>query len=294
MFMRIIRFLFIAFIAVLFVSCRTSRKGSSVDMSGVGHYDTDEETYINVVDRINALPQPPTILTSKISCSLLLQDKKKSIGGTLRMKRDRVIQVSLVALGLLEVARIEITPDYLLFLDRMGKQYVRLPFDEVQDFIDAGLDFYSLQALFWNQLFVPGNQGAKPEERDFEVRRSTTGNKPQLAHAVSSEATLLFDVDAVENRLLQTEVELSAHAEAPILRWTYQEPVKFGRTDFPSRMTIQLNFSGFNAALQFSLNNIKSEDGWETYTQINEKRYKKVEVDDMLKRLSLMNGIEGL
>lgn len=71
------------------------------------------------------------------------------------MKRDQMIRISLRMLGF-EVGVMEFTPADVLVIDRFNKQYVRAAYNEVGFLRQAGLDFYSLQALFWNELFLPG------------------------------------------------------------------------------------------------------------------------------------------
>lgn len=73
------------------------------------------------------------------------------------MKRDEVIQLSLTApfIGI-EVARAEISPDGILVMDRLNKRYVQVSFAELKGLAKADLDFHSLQALFLNEIFLPG------------------------------------------------------------------------------------------------------------------------------------------
>ena len=41
-------------------------------------------------------------------------------------------------------------------MDRINKQYLRASYEQVDFLRNSGLNFYSLQALFWNELFQPG------------------------------------------------------------------------------------------------------------------------------------------
>ena len=97
-------------------------------------------------------------ISSKIKFTIATGSKDLSVSGSLRMKKDEVIRIQITPFGLMEAARIEFTKDYVLFMDRINKEYVKASYADV-DFLKAnGLDFYALQALFWNQLFVPGTQ----------------------------------------------------------------------------------------------------------------------------------------
>ena len=97
-------------------------------------------------------------LTAKMSMAVDLNGKGATkISGTIRMKRDEVIQLSLTApfIGI-EVARAEISPDGILVMDRLNKRYVQVSFAELKGLAKADLDFHSLQALFLNEIFLPG------------------------------------------------------------------------------------------------------------------------------------------
>ena len=70
-----------------------------------------------------------------------------------------VIHLSLVAMWFMEVVRLLFTPKYLMFVNRMGREYVKVDYADVPYLQQAGVDFYTLQALFWNDVFVPGQEG---------------------------------------------------------------------------------------------------------------------------------------
>ena len=97
------------------------------------------------VDIINANRQTETTLTAKASIKLQAGEKSAGVSGTLRMERDDVIQLSLAFLGLMEVGRLEITPDYFLLIDRMNHQYVRVAYSQVPFFQQSGIDFHTFQ-----------------------------------------------------------------------------------------------------------------------------------------------------
>ena len=78
------------------------------------------------------------------------------VSGTLRIKKGEVIQMSIAPLLGIEVARAEISPNGILVIDRMNKRYVEVSFAEVKALAKADLDFHTLQALFLNELFLPG------------------------------------------------------------------------------------------------------------------------------------------
>lgn len=129
---------------LLAVSCGTKKHAVSSAATGVADATQDVQT-------VNANPQNEPPVTAKLGLMLQNGNNNVSIGGTLRMKRDDVIQISLVTFGILEVARIEATPDYFLLVDKMGKQYVKAAYSDVSFLSSANIDFRTLQAYFWNE-----------------------------------------------------------------------------------------------------------------------------------------------
>ena len=89
-----------------------------------------------------------------------------TLTGNLKMKRDDVIRLQLMAFGFVEAARLEFTKEYVLIMDRINKQYLRVPYDYLAFMRNSGINFYSLQALFWNELFQPGEEKLTEEKLD--------------------------------------------------------------------------------------------------------------------------------
>ena len=87
-------------------------------------------------------PKEQPCITSKLRLELSSGSKSVTVGGTLRMKHDDVIQLSLTTFGILEVARIEITPDYFMAVDKMGKQYIKAAYADVSFLKTAGRNYY--------------------------------------------------------------------------------------------------------------------------------------------------------
>lgn len=83
--------------------------------------------------------------------------KNLSCDGKISMRRDEVIRLQLLLpIIRTEIARIDFTPEYVLLVDRYHKEYIKASYKEVSFLADNGISFYSLQSLFWNELFLPG------------------------------------------------------------------------------------------------------------------------------------------
>ena len=138
-------------LCILLASCRSKKEVVSTTTT------VSDNTTIGVPPSqgdkqpADAKQQEETCVTAKVRLELSSNGKSTSVGGMLRMKRNDVIQLSLVTFGVLEVARIEMTPDYFLLVDKMGRQYVKASYNDVSFLRDADVDFYTIQSYFWNE-----------------------------------------------------------------------------------------------------------------------------------------------
>ena len=87
-------------------------------------------------------------IVGSMSFSLQAGDKDVTVPGSLHMRKDEVIRIQLfIPLLGTEVGRLEFTPDYVLVIDRLHKEYIKAGYSEVDFLQQQGITFYSLQAL---------------------------------------------------------------------------------------------------------------------------------------------------
>ena len=149
--MKIVIRFSVLMLCILLASCRSKKEVVSTTTT------VSDNTTIGVPPSqdnkkpADAKQQEETCVTAKVRLELSSNGKSTSVGGMLRMKRNDVIQLSLVTFGVLEVARIEMTPEYFLLVDKMGRQYVKASYNDVSFLRDADVDFYTIQSYFWNE-----------------------------------------------------------------------------------------------------------------------------------------------
>jgi len=149
--MKIVIRFSVLMLCILLASCRSKKEVVSTTTT------VSDNTTIGVPPSqgnkqpADAKQQEETCVTARVRLELSSNGKSTSVGGMLRMKRNDVIQLSLVTFGVLEVARIEMTPEYFLLVDKMGRQYVKASYNDVSFLRDADVDFYTIQSYFWNE-----------------------------------------------------------------------------------------------------------------------------------------------
>ena len=121
--------------------------------------DDNTVTTMAFLQKVNDNQVYANDIVGNISFNLTAGSKDITVPGALRMRKDKVIRLQLFIpiLGT-EVGRLEFTPDYVLVIDRLHKEYVKADYSQVDFLRQNGITFYSLQSLFWNQLFVPGEK----------------------------------------------------------------------------------------------------------------------------------------
>jgi hypothetical protein len=207
-----------------------------------------------------------------------------SLTGSLKMKRDDVIRMQLMAFGFVEAARLEFTKDYVLIMDRINKQYLKAPYMSIDFLRNSGLNFYSLQALFWNELFQPNRTSV---DRNDLKNYTTTESGDDIV--ISLEDTKLDyswlankNTGLIKMANIMYKDRLNGNSQ---LNWDYVNftTLESNGSKFPDDMSITLTTQKKEVKLRIKLNTIKNETEWETRTEVSNK-YREVTVDEILQR----------
>lgn len=274
--MQITKKLLPILLLLLLVSCGT-RKGG---MSSTGYMPHDGK---ELVEQLNAQRIASPTLSSRMSFTIYSGDKQTSLGGTLKMRRNEMIQLSLTAMGLFEVGRLELTPQALIIIDRMNHRYVQVAYADVPALQQAGISFYTFQSLFWNELFLFGSQEAQPSAAQFA--QQIEGTQATLTNADNALMQLTFLTDLASSALTQTRISARNNAFSPALQMDYQNFQRVEEKNFPASMTLQITGTERNLKANIALSNIKTSDEPVLPTDIS-KRYTQISLQEVLNILT--------
>ena len=127
----------------------------------------------------------PCYLSSKLQLTIPSgSDGSITTGGTMKMKGGERVQLSiLMPILRTEIARLEITPDEVLLIDRMNKRYVRASRKELDDILPKDARFSKLEKLLLSasrpegkaelsgkELGIPSLERAKVRLYDFSSK----------------------------------------------------------------------------------------------------------------------------
>lgn len=260
---------------LLLASCGTKRK-----VTATGGLDgLSESAYLcEVMERSTGLDA----LTAKMKLTAKIGGEEISVGGSVKMKKDEAIQLSLVAIGIVEAARIEITPERMLVLDRLGRRYVEVSYADLPFFRENGVDFYTLQALFRNELFLPGvRQVGRSDAGRFGWERD--GERVCLTAKGEGGLTCSF-LTVLANGLLQESRIEKNTGKNYRLRWTYDGFETVENRYFPTRMTLALQGSRLPLQADLHFSRLQAEADIRPLTI--PKRYQRMEAEHILKILT--------
>lgn len=199
------------------------------------------------------------------------------------MKRNDCIRLSLRVFGI-EVGLMEFTPEEVLIVDRYNKQYVRARYEEVAFLHEARIDFYALQALFWNEIFAPGIGSRTPEAKQFDA--SLEAGNVQLVSQKTGTLRYAF-LTPIENARIERLTVTAARGDDPTqFVWKYDDFAKLGKRLFPTRMEMSLTSPKTSLGLTLRLSSLKEESGWPLRTTVSNK-YQRRTVEEVLKGLHL-------
>lgn len=236
-------------------------------------------------------------LVADLSFTLNNGSKNISVPGILRMRKDEVVRIQLlVPIIRSEVGRIEFTKNYVLFIDRMHKQYVKASYNEVAFLKDNGINFYTLQALFWNQLFIPGKQRVGENQLETFNVNLTTVQSPNQAYVPITLKDGRMDykwmAESFSGLIGKAEVKYTSTEHGiSTLNWQYDNFQNFGSKKFPTEQEViirtQATKQRKTLKAKFSLSGLNDNANWESITQPSNK-YRKVGIEEILEKLTAL------
>ncbi len=270
---RIIRHMVWVLVAVGMAACTASRKAGREPMVG----GLTGEAYLEKV--IELSPEWQT-LSGKVALQLDLGAKGNTkVNATMRLKKGELIRLSVAPLLGIEVARLDITPEGLLAIDRINKRYVRASFEEIRNSWQVDLSFNILQSLFLNEIFFPGKlQLETGDARYFFVQ--TEGEDAVIRAKTSKQFSYRFRTSAADGSLLETHVGVAGLPYA--LNWKYDRFEPLGTRRFPAHMQVVLEGSSSPTSLNMDFSRLSTGGDWDTVSEVS-SRYKQISLQELLK-----------
>ena len=217
--------------------------------------------------------------SSKLNMTISTGTKTISSKGNLRIINNEALQVSVQPLFGIEMFRLYVQPEYFIILDRMNKRYVKESFSDLEENSPIGFNFYTLQSLFTNNLFVP--EQSKVSQQDY--KKFKYSETPENYHLSSrdkkSQIDYAFSVNG-NDQITLTQLYLPRKAYS--LQWNYDQFSLLDSLFFPIEMKIVASTQKQKLDTSLSLSDINLNNPLTLETEIPGS-YTKVELSEVLK-----------
>lgn len=276
--------------ALLMMSCGSgkmvTKDGKAVPEKHVKAHDNTLAFLQKVSD--NAVYQKNIV--SRMTFTLSTGSKEISVPGSIHMRKDDVIRLQLfVPLLGSEVGRLEFTKDYVLIVDRLHKQYIKEDYNRVDFLRDKGLNFYTLQSLFWNQLFIPGTQKVGEQQLEEFSADLNTGAAGVPVSLKQGKMEFVWTADKESGQINEADITYkSGNTGTSSLKWSYSGFRAFGSKKYPYTQSLNLKTDAVKQKKEvkvvFEMSGVSADSDWESRTKVSDK-YTKVDAMDILKQL---------
>lgn len=277
-FRRHLRMLTLTLTVLLLASCNPTRlvTGSKPTETTVTSSHNDNP--------LAAIAQPNishTDFTARMTADLAYNDHVLTIKGNLRMRRGDVIQMAFTALGMVEIARLELTPKAVLLIDRMSKQYATVAYDQLPGLQNVGLCYDILESLLWNELFLPGQKKVTTHLNHFDTQAN--GQQLIITPKTQTALQLQFTADNSCTRLQQTDMAYK-HITTT---WQYATFQTVGNARFPAMLRTTATDGNKEATATLTYTNMAFDNTeWTAHTNI--ANYTQLTIEEFLSKLTML------
>jgi hypothetical protein len=266
---------------LVLTSCKSHRQAVK-EGTGTAAVKVDTLQKQAFLQKVNDNAQYARFITSKVRFTVEVGARQMTLTGNLKMKRDDVIRLQLMAFGFVEAGRLEFTKEYVLVMDRINKLYLKVPYSQLDFLRNSHIDFYVLQALFWNELFRPGT--AKVKDETLKSYSTEAGTDDTVIAMEDGKLSYRWLAENGTHRVKMANIMYNDKFRGNYqLNWDYENFQTFSRKNFPRNHKISFNTPDKELKFEMTLNYMGAEENWETRTEVSSK-YRQVSVEEILSR----------
>lgn len=255
--------IFVLLFTLIFASCRSKMVG----VKGIASKQ-EVSTLFDQVPHFDTFRSQIQIETSGLNAK-----------GDLRIVRNRAIYLSVQAFLGIEVARLKVTPDSIIAIDRLHRRYFADSFSHIYGLKNQGINFYTLQGLLSNTLFLQGKDSITLRDVD-DFRWERKGAETLLTSKLQEFSTFSLNKD-----LALVQSSLGDKSDRLNLRWDYSDFAPISKFQFPLHSDISINSSKKMVKASLQYGKIELDKTFQVDAQIP-IRYARVDLNDILKIFS--------
>ena len=244
--------------------------------------ELEDKTNSNLFEDILENEVRYSTFSSKLNMSFSTGRKVLNSRATLRIVRNEAIQLSIQPIFGIEMFRLYIQPDCIIILDRMNKRYVQETYDDLKKEYPIGFNFYTLQSLFTNALFIPEQSNVLIDDYNNFRYLQSSDNYLLSGRDKLSDINYSFCVNG-NDQITLTQMYMPAKKYS--LEWSYDEFTLVEKLFFPFKMKVSASSQEVNLNTSISLSSINFDESLTLDSSIPSS-YTKVELKEVIKLLA--------
>lgn len=164
--MNKIKYLFLLPLCLAIMACGSSKKAAEGKENTVKIEENNkkQEEQKQQVQKQKPVAEKPSITVSRfvsdLKVNIELDGSKYSLDGKISMKRGEVMRINLSFMGFIEVGIIEFSPKDILIVNRMGKEFTRMPYDAFDTFTRNNITYANMEYLAWEKLYTENGEAS--------------------------------------------------------------------------------------------------------------------------------------
>lgn len=162
--MNKIKYLFLLPLCLAIMACGSSKKAAEGKENTVKIEENNkkQEEQKQQEQKQKPVAEKPSITVSRfvsdLKVNIELDGSKYSLDGKISMKRGEVMRINLSFMGFIEVGIIEFSPKDILIVNRMGKEFTRMPYDAFDAFTRNNITYANMEYLAWEKLYTENGE----------------------------------------------------------------------------------------------------------------------------------------
>ncbi len=231
--------------ACFFSGCHSTKKTaviSTTDISNIFDYLITKQADFKSLNINN------------VTISININNQPVSAKGFIKLIKDSTMLMSIQLFPGLEMARMQITPDSIVVLDRINSQYYITNAKEFKKITGIEFDFNIIQGLLSNQLFLAGTQKPELSKEMFNAAVFP----PESYEIKTNENSLSFDHIFIINKFQELEKTILTDKINPYsLICEYENFAKEGRINFPHKIAITTINGRQQQRIEFNISKVE-------------------------------------
>lgn len=265
-------FLYLMLLLLFFTACRSTKSEKS-------SLSVETRNMLTEVGGMEAVAPVCNNMSAKLRIKAEVGGRSLSSSGSFGVDKEQGMQISISALGLFEIARIEISPMESLLLNKMGKEYVRLDYMSTSVLRQAGLDYDVLKSVLMNEPFSPDGKDFLSALSGMSLSREADNIVVTTPKQKAMQYTFYFNTLTGELRKTTGVYNDRVH-----LTCNYSDFEKLDGRSFPRNIALEIDGVGAPMMLTLRLSNLKA--GKFVFRKSNVDSYDEIDMVDIIESLS--------